>query len=407
MDLLKYKLFTAYYDARKTKRNSISQLLFEIDYEEKLLELYDDIITGRYKVGRSIAFIVEEPVKREIFAANFRDRVVHHLLYQLINPLLECQFINDSYSCRKGRGTYYGVLRAYESLKEVTNNLTSEAYILKLDIQGYFMNINKDLLYDKLIQMISEKDFYDKVSNDMICNKIEISGINYQLLLKLLRTIIYNSPEMNCIIKGNLSDWRGLPNSKSLFKSKKGCGLPIGNLTSQLFSNVYLNSFDHYLKEELGVKYYGRYVDDFYIFHRSKNYLKYIMRESRDYLLKEGLELHPKKIYLQHYSKGFQFLGVYIKPYRIYIGKRTARNFKKMIDHYKKTIVRRRLSFNELEEFRSVLNSYLGMLSHYSTYRLRFNTLFKDFSCVFYQYGFFSSDLNKFILNRKNRYLKM
>ncbi|HFI4797954.1 TPA: hypothetical protein ACGQK4_003696, partial [Elizabethkingia anophelis] len=118
-------------------------------------------------------------------------------------------------------------------------------------------------------------------------------------------------------------------------------------------------------------------------------------------------ELHPKKIYLQHYSKGFQFLGVYIKPYRIYIGKRTARNFKKMIDHYKKTIVRRRLSFNELEEFRSVLNSYLGMLSHYSTYRLRFNTLFKDFSCVFYQYGFFSSDLNKFILNRKNRYLKM
>ncbi|WP_415579509.1 RNA-directed DNA polymerase, partial [Elizabethkingia anophelis] len=136
-------------------------------------------------------------------------------------------------------------------------------------------------------------------------------------------------------MKGKLSDWNGLPNSKSLFKSKKGCGLPIGNLTSQLFSNVYLNSFDHYLKNELGVKYYGRYVDDFYIFHRSKNYLKYIMRESRNYLLKEGLELHPKKIYLQHYSKGFQFLGTYIKPHRIYIGKRTARNFKKRIEYYK------------------------------------------------------------------------
>ncbi|WP_337050853.1 reverse transcriptase domain-containing protein, partial [Elizabethkingia meningoseptica] len=125
-------------------------------------------------------------------------------------------------------------------------------------------------------------------------------------------------------------------------------------------------------KNELGVKYYGRYVDDFYIFHRSKNYLKYIIRESRNYLLKEGLELHPKKIYLQHYSKGFQFLGTYIKPHRIYIGKRTARNFKKRIEYYKQVMVNRDLSFNELEEFRSVLNSYLGMLSHYSTYRLRF-----------------------------------
>ncbi|WP_337059218.1 RNA-directed DNA polymerase, partial [Elizabethkingia meningoseptica] len=133
---------------------------------------------------------------------------------------------------------------------------------------------------------------------------------------------------------------------------------------------------DHYLKNELGVKYYGRYVDDFYIFHRSKNYLKYIIRESRNYLLKEGLELHPKKIYLQHYSKGFQFLGTYIKPHRIYIGKRTARNFKKRIEYYKQVMVNRDLSFNELEEFRSVLNSYLGMLSHYSTYRLRFKTLF-------------------------------
>ncbi|HIC8809535.1 RNA-directed DNA polymerase [Elizabethkingia anophelis] len=396
MDLLKYRLFAAYYNARKSKRNSISQLLFEIDYENNLLELYDDIITGRYKVGRSIAFIVEEPVKREIFAANFRDRVVHHLVYQLINPLLDKQFINDSYSCRKGRGTYYGILRAYENLKEVSNGFVSDAYILKLDIQGYFMNINKDILYDKLTKIINEEDFNNSIANDMTYNKIKNSVISYQLLFDLLRTIIYNTPENNCIIKGKLSDWNGLPNSKILFKSKKGCGLPIGNLTSQLFSNVYLNSFDHYLKNELGVKYYGRYVDDFYIFHRSKNYLKYIMRESRNYLLKEGLELHPKKIYLQHYSKGFQFLGTYIKPHRIYIGKRTARNFKKRIEYYKQVIVNRDLSFNELEEFRSVLNSYLGMLSHYSTYRLRFKTLFRDFECIFYRYGSFSSDLKKF-----------
>lgn len=219
MDLLKYRLFAAYYNARKSKRNSISQLLFEIDYENNLWELYDDIITGKYKVGRSIAFIVEEPVKREIFAANFRDRVVHHLVYQLINPLIDKQFINDSYSCRKGRGTYYGILRAYENLKEVSKGFVSDAYILKLDIQGYFMNINKDILYDKLTKIINEQDFNNSIANDMTYNKIKNSVISYQLLFDLLRTIIYNTPENNCTIKGKLSDWNGLPNSKSLFKS--------------------------------------------------------------------------------------------------------------------------------------------------------------------------------------------
>ncbi|MCL1689400.1 hypothetical protein CMT57_06430 [Elizabethkingia anophelis] len=304
MQGLKYRLFNAYYEARKNKRSIINQLLFEIDYEEKLWHLYRDIKYSKYEIGQSIAFIVNNPVKREIFAANFRDRIVHHLLVGYINPVLEPQFIDDSYSCRKGKETLYGIYRAYESLKKVTDNSTQDAYIMKLDIKGYFMSINKDNLYEKLKVMVNEELFNQECNFYRNENGNEKEELDYTSLFELLGKVIYNRVEYNCYIKGSHSDWTDLPESKSLFKSNENCGLAIGNVTSQLFSNVYLNAFDHYIKEELGVKYYGRYVDDFYIFHRSKSYLKYLMKKCKEYLLGEGLEVHPSKIYLQHYTKG-------------------------------------------------------------------------------------------------------
>ncbi|WP_374465592.1 reverse transcriptase/maturase family protein [Chryseobacterium sp.] len=394
---LKNNIFQAYYEARKNKRHTRNQLLFEIEYESKLLALYSEIKNGTYKVGKSIAFIVEEPVKREIFAADFRDRIVHHLLFMYINPILESAFIEDSYSCRKGRGTLFGIQRAYEYLSKVSHNFTRNAYILKLDIQGYFMNINKNILLSKLRTTITSQKYIEsrrKISDD------NLDGIlDYDAMFNLLELVIKNDPTNNCFIKGSLSDWEELPESKSLFKASPHCGLPIGNLTSQLFSNVYLNDFDHYIKESLGLEYYGRYVDDFYIFHSDKNYLKYILSECKKFLLQEGLEIHPKKIYLQHYAKGFQFLGVYIKPHRIYIGKRTAGKFKKMIYAYKKqTEENQHYSAEDLRKMRAVLNSYLGLMSHYKTYRLRYNLIFKKAPNVFDQYGFFSNDLKKIVL---------
>jgi retron-type reverse transcriptase len=393
---LKYDIFQAYYEARKNKRHTHNQLLFEIEYESKLLELYSEIKNGNYKVGKSIAFIVEEPVKREIFAADFRDRVVHHLLFMYINPILESAFIDDSYSCRKGKGTFIGIQRAYENLSKVSHNFTRCAYILKLDIQGYFMSINKNILLNKLCSMISPQQYIEsKKSIDV--DHLEYS-LGYDALFALLQIVIKNDPTNNCFIKGNQADWKGLPESKSLFKASPNCGLPIGNLTSQLFSNVYLNDFDHYIKKSLGIEYYGRYVDDFYILHPNKNYLKYILSECKRYLLDEGLEIHPKKIYLQHYTKGFQFLGAYIKPHRIYIGKRTAGKFKKLIYTYKKQIEEEHFSVKEIQNMRAVLNSYLGLMSHYKTYHLRYNSIFKKNANAFQKYGFFSENLNKIIL---------
>ena len=130
MNQLKINLFEAYYSARKNKRNTINQLRFEINYEQELFKLYDEIKNKTYKVGKSIAFIINKPVQREIFAASFRDRVVHHLIFNYMNPILEPQFIQNSYSCRKGKGTLYGIKQASGYLKEVSDNYTKDAYIL-------------------------------------------------------------------------------------------------------------------------------------------------------------------------------------------------------------------------------------------------------------------------------------
>lgn len=393
MKVLQHNLFNAYYEARKNKRNSYNQLQFEIRYEEKLFNLCKDILNRTYTIGRSTAFIIKEPVKREIFAADFRDRIVHHLLFNYINPIVDPLFIEDSYSCRIGKGTFFGIQRAYENLEMVTENFTRDAYILKLDIRGYFMSIKKEYLMNKLKAMISEEIFNQS-------RKFQTDGdaqedLDFDLLFYLLKKVVYHDPKTNFIVKGDLSDWDGLPISKSLFKTPSFCGLPIGNLTSQLFSNIYLNDFDHYVKETLNERYYGRYVDDFYIFHSSKKHLKNILQRCRKYLLKEGLVIHPGKIYLQHYTKGFHFLGVFIKPHRLYMGRRTAKKFKSTVYYYRQLFGSRKLHVDEVKKLRSILNSYLGLLKHYHTYKLRRDMLFKKPACIFYQYGFFSPSLTK------------
>jgi len=137
------RLFQAYYDARKNKRGAINQLQFEIHYEARLIQLYQDILARNYRIKPSIAFTIENPLKREVFAADFSDRVVHHLLFNMINPVFEKLFINESFSCRTGKGTHYGINTLNNAIITCSNNYQEDCYILKLDIQGYFMHINK------------------------------------------------------------------------------------------------------------------------------------------------------------------------------------------------------------------------------------------------------------------------
>jgi len=356
------ELFEAYFNCRSNKRNTANAIVFEVDYESNLIALCEELNNGTYQIGRSIAFIVNKPVKREIFAADFRDRVLHHYIINKLNPLFEKEFIHDSYACRIGKGTHFGIQRVNGFIKSCSENYSTDCYILKLDVQGFFMHINKQLLFERLSVFINKK----YLESDK------------ELLIELCKKNIFNEPTKNCIIKGKKTNWNGLPNNKSLFHSPPNCGLPIGNLTSQIFANFYMNTFDHFTKKEMGLKYYGRYVDDFIIVHHNKEYLKQLLPVITNFLKNElNLTLHPKKIYLQHYSKGVQFLGTFIKPNRIYIANRTKGNFYAAIQRNNKTVELHKPDKQQMLHFLCSMNSYLGILKHYQTYTLRKKMILK------------------------------
>jgi len=375
-------LFEAYFECRKNKRNTANAQIFETDYEHNLVKLCEEINNGTYKLGRSIAFVVDKPVKREIFAADFRDRVVHHWLIKKLNPYFEKQFIYDSYSCRDGKGTHFGIQRIDKFIRQCSKNYSSDCYILKLDLQGFFMSINKNTLFAKLLKFINKNYHHaDKI-----------------LIVELCYKVIFYDSTNNCIIKGNKSDWNDLPQTKSLFHSSPNCGLPIGNLTSQVFANFYMDSFDHYVKHDLGIRYYGRYVDDFVIVHESKEFLKELMPKLSEFLQTNlYATIHPKKIYLQHYSKGVQFLGTIILPHRIYIANRTKGNFYNAIEKQNKIARHHKPTKEEQSAFQSSMNSYLGIMKHYKTYKLRKQMLFKNLSGWWWNYVYLSGGIAKFV----------
>lgn len=380
------ELFQAYFDCRKNKRNNLNSLLFEKHLEHNLFRLEEELISGTYYPQRSIAFIVKKPVQREIFAADFKDRVVHHFLINKLNPFFESVFIRDSFACRKGKGTHYGVKRVNEFIKNCSTNYTTDCYVLKLDVLGFFMHINRSILFNKMRTFILRH--YKKADQ--------------WLVLELSHKIIFNNPTKNCILKGTKKDWEGLPKNKSLFHSPPMCGLPIGNLTSQVFANFYLNSLDHFIKNELGVSFYGRYVDDFVLVHPNKEYLQSIQHRILYFLhTKLELSLHPKKIYLQHFSKGVQFLGTVIKPNRIYISNRTKGNFYTAIQKQNEIVRQRKPSDEEQAVFLSSMNSYLGILKHYKTYNLRKRMIFKNLSACWWNYVYLGGEMGRFVIKNK------
>ena len=280
-------VFEAYFECRKKKRNTCNALAFESEYERKCVELWREINSGTYHPSRSIAFIITKPVKREVFAADFRDRVVHHLIARRLVPLLEAQFIDDSYSTRKGKGTLYGILKVEEHIRQCSENYTKNCHILKIDIRSFFMKISKQRLYDLTERLLRER----------------YEGNDLPVLLYLLRETVFNRPEKNCIRRTPPQSWRGLPKDKSLFHSDGTCGLPIGNLTSQLLALNFLDELDHLITGEWGIEHYGRYVDDMVLVHPSKERLLAVKANIAAWLTAHGLSLHPRKMYLQHYTK--------------------------------------------------------------------------------------------------------
>lgn len=347
-------LYKAYLDCRKRKRNTINALRFEQNLEDNLWGLFEDLNKHVYEPGVSVCFAVKEPVIREIFAADFRDRIVHHLFVRAVESRFERYFIYDSCACRKNKGTLFAMKRLQKFIRRVQNlepkNYNNWHY-LKADISGFFMHINKEILRDLVFQKISTISFSEKIKSE---------------LKWLAEMIIFHDPTKNYIIKGDLELLKLVPRQKSLFGVSEGVGLPIGNLTSQFFANVYLNELDQFVKRKLRCEFYGRYVDDFYIIHKDKEKLKEL-RDKINKFLKEKLflELNLKKCHIRPLAYGIDFVGYFVKPWRIYARRRIVKKFKNKLwifEKYKNSI--------KEADIRNSIDSYFGHFIHANSYNL-------------------------------------
>jgi hypothetical protein len=386
---LLYQLHLSYLQARKNKRNTPNQLAFELNQETNLHALAKAIYERKYTPKPCIAFIIQKPVMREIFAADFTDRVIHHFIYRCIYPIIDRKLIYDTYSCRVGKGTLFGINRAEGFMRSCSQDFTQDAYVLKLDIEAYFMNMQHDILFDKVLKMLPPP-------------KTSFLGVSRDTLVYLIHEMIFNSVAENCRIKGSKSDWIGLPPSKSLFNYPQNTGLPIGNLTSQVFGNVYMNDFDHFVKKEIKIKHYGRYVDDMIFFHHDKGYLENLIPDLSNFLLSNfKLKIHPNKIVLKSIKDGISFLGQVIKPHCKYTGNRTKSNFYLAIQEINKIMtVVPEFSWQQLCNIRAKLNSYLGCMQHANSYNLR-KTMLGKLIKRFYDFYFVEGNFKKVIINQE------
>lgn len=374
-------LLEAYYDCRRNKRKTASALVYEMDYESKLIALRDRINTRTYAPGKSICFVVTRPRYREVFAASFEDRIVHHYIALRLEPLFEQAFCPYTYNCRKGKGQLYGTNMLRQQIIECSDNYTTDCYIMKLDLRGFFMSIDKCILADLIDRFVEEK----------------YTGEDKDDLRQLCRIVILHEPEKNCERHSPASYWNYLPANKSLFTNGEGKGVAIGNLFAQLFANFLLNSLD-WMIEDLGIKYHGRYVDDFYMIHPDKTVLLSAVPKIREKLSELGLELNERKFYLQHYTKGVEFTGSIVKPNRVYTCNRTITNFIAAVRRLNKA-----KDLRQAEHAVNSINSYLGLLRHNNEYNTRKRVLMMIESQA-YEYVYIKKNYR--ILALKNKYKK-
>lgn len=356
-------MLDAYVACRKNKRYNNSAVLFEMDYPNLLYELWADIIDGTYKIGPSIAFIIQIPRVREVFAALFRDRIVHHLLYDKFNPFLDKYFIENSFSCRPKKGTSLAIKTLSVIVEEVSCGYQKDCWIFKFDIKAFFMSINKNIQFSILEKLVNR--FYHEPDKEV--------------LLHLSKLVIFDLPQTKCIFNCKRSLWDNIDKGKTLFNKDANHGQPIGNLTSQLFANMVLDLIDKIILAMLPGIHYCRYADDSsYVVADKKLGLKILAKVKYILKTKLDLELHPNKIYIQHFSKGVKFVGGVVKPNRNYISNKVMYGFEQLIEKYIKLSREHPIQFrNNLDMFVSSVNSYLGTISKYATYNFRKQLLLK------------------------------
>jgi len=339
-DLTVSELFQAYFDCRKTKRNSAGALKFEACLERNLMDLYYELHEGAYYPGPSTVFVVEYPKVREVWASDFRDRVVHHVLYNRIAERFHRRFIHDSYACIPGKGTHRAVARMEHFARSVTRNFTVPGFVLKMDVESFFTSINRQVLDELITPHIPE-----------------------QWWLDLARLILHRDPVLDAIMASRPEMIRRVPRHKSLFHAARGVGLTIGSLNSQCLANVVMDVVDQYAKHVLKLRHYVRYVDDITVFGPDAGALAEIPQKI-DALMQSrlGLRLHPNKTSINRIEHGFDALGFVIRPHARYLRRSTLRNGTNKI----RGLIRSRAP---LVEVRQVAHSYFGLLSHASAWK--------------------------------------
>lgn len=321
------ELVQAYFDCRKNKRNSATALAFEQDLERNLCRLNDELLDGSYRPGKSICFVITRPKPREVWAADFRDRIVHHLFYNRIAPRFYASFIADSCACIPGRGTMYAAQRLESKIRSITQNWSRPAHYLKLDLANFFVSIDKYVLREQIAARVTELWW-----------------------MRLAETILFHDPRMNYEFRGSPDMIELVPPHKRLTSQPAHLGLPIGNLSSQFFANVYLDALDQFVKHQLHARYYVRYVDDFVLLHESPQWLNQALASITKFL-PERLHAHlnPSKTILQPVDRGVDFVGHVIKPWCRKTRRRTVGE------------AIRRIKAIPADELFETANSYLGL----------------------------------------------
>ena len=371
---------TAYHDCCAKKKSSYECNEYRMHYELDLWLLIYQVYSHTYKPGKSTCFVVTRPKLREVFAAAFRDRIVHHWICIRLNPLFEARFIaqgNVSHNCRQGFGTSSAVAAFKADVELVTRGYTREAWIGGFDVQAFFMSIDPVVLWGLLRPFILQN----------------YKGDDIDVLLYLTETVLLNRPQDNCVKKSPERLHKAMPPGKSLFNSLTG--VPIGNLPSQLFANFFMSFLDEIMAELvklLGDDFrYERYVDDFQIVCTYKEIILSLRTLIAEMLIEKlALTLHPDKFYLQKATKGGGFVGCVVKRHWVYLRNRTVHGLHAALDTMQdvcREIVETGPDeelLRRLEHCTSSVNSYLGFTVHCDAYNVR-RKAFAKMGREFYQ----------------------
>lgn len=336
-------LLTSYNKARKCKRYKRSVVHFSFLLESNLFKLIDELVSECYIPSTYQCFTVFDPKVRKIAAPAFRDRVLQHSLVAMIGPLFDRQFIHDSYACRKEKGTHFGLYRIKKFLQAARSKYGKQApvYCLRMDIERYFASISWDILLEVVNRAIT-------------CPKTQL------LLEKIITKHRFTNLDGNYIFP-----------PRDVLDPQRRKGIPIGNLTSQLFANIYLNELDHYVKEKLRVKWYARYMDDFLVIHPDLEYLHNIKTKIKSYLKSRlDLKLHPQKVIIQNVQSGIPFVGYLIFYDHILVRGKTLLRMRQKLK-------RRRAQYagNE-KKLKATYSSIRGHLTHANSYWLQKNLFY-------------------------------